>query len=109
MSTFDDFLANVANGSRDLARLSVQGFLTQAEDDLQDFLTRSRADLELWTEQLARGDLSKDEFSDLAAGLKDLAVMQALTKAGVAAANIQRLRDALIDLVIKSAFKAFLP
>jgi hypothetical protein len=80
-----------------------------ARQSLQDFLTQSRVDLELWTQQLAHGDLSEDEFADLAAGLKDLAIMQALTKAGVAAANIQRLRDVVIDLVIKSALKTFLP
>lgn len=109
MSAFDEFLDNVVVGARDLARQSLQGFVTQAEDDARDFLERSRADLQLWTEQLARGELSKDEFSDLVGGLKDLAKMRALTGAGVAAARVQRLRNALINLVIDSAFKAFVP
>jgi hypothetical protein len=35
--------------------------------------------------------------------------MRALTQAGIAAASVQRFRDAVIKLVIDTAFKSFLP
>jgi len=109
MSTFDAFFDNILSASKDLAQQTLQGFVAQAESDATDFLNQSKQQLNLWTDQLASGQLSSDEFNDLALGLKDLALMHALTQAGVAAATAQRFRDAVIKLVIDTAFKTFLP
>jgi hypothetical protein len=108
MSVFDDFLRGVVDGATNLAQQDLKDFVTQTQDDTKAFLAQSEADLRTFTHQLATGELSKDEFADLVGGLKDLAVMQALTRAGIAATRIQRLRDQLINLVVDTAFKTFL-
>lgn len=109
MSIFDAFLANIGAGAKGFAQTTLQGFVTQAKDDTSDFLNQSKQDLNDWTVALAQNQMGKDEFTDLALGLKDLAQMHALTEAGIAAAGVQRFRDALIQLVIDTAFETFLP
>ena len=109
MSKFDDFFSTVLSGAKGLAADSLHDFLTQAQDDADSFLTKSKAQLHTWTVKLADGRMSKLEFEDLVGGLEDLAAMHALTEAGVAAARVQRFRDAVIKLVIDTAFKTFLP
>jgi hypothetical protein len=109
MSAFTDFEDAVLSGAKTLAQGTFQGFVTQAENDAQNFLAQTRADLEEWTSQLASGDLTKDDFTDLVGGEKDLATLDALTQQGIGIIAIQRFRDDLINLVVQAAFKAFLP
>jgi hypothetical protein len=109
MSQFETFLSAILSGSTALAQQTLQGFLTQAKGDTVAFLNQSKQNLNDWTVQLAQGQMTKDEFADLAGGLKDLAELHALTEAGVVVASVQQFRDALIKLVIDTAFKTFLP
>jgi hypothetical protein len=109
MSKFGDFEKAVVAGAKGLAATSLKGFITEAQDDAEGFLAQHTADLRQWTSQLDAGELTKDEFADLMKGDADLAELDALTRAGVAAADLQRFRDALINLVIDAATKAFLP
>ena len=109
MSEFDQFIATVGSGAKGLAQTTLKDFVTQAQDDTRAFLAQSKQQLQDWTTQLALGQLSKLEFEVLVGGLKDLATLRALTQAGIAAADAQRFRDALITLVIDAAFKTFLP
>jgi hypothetical protein len=109
VSKFDDFTRAVLDGVPRIATGELKGLVRSAKADAQAFLDSAKEKLERRTEMLARGDLLKEDFEDLVKGQADLAVLFALTQAGVAAARLQRFRKALIDLVIKSAFKTFLP
>lgn len=108
MSKFDEFLAAVKDGAKDLARTTIQDFAASAETDARTFLDDIEDDLRRWTEQLERGELSSDEFASLLRGRVALAQMAALTAAGVALTRVQRLRDGLTDLVLKTAIDVFL-
>jgi flagellar hook-basal body complex protein FliE len=109
MSTFDDFISDVVSGAKGFASQNLKGFVEQAEGDSRDFLAKSRDELQKWTTQLAKGQITKEMFENLVQGEKDLAEMHALTEAAVSLATLQRFRDKLIDLVIDAAFKRFLP
>ncbi|MBL8895641.1 MAG: hypothetical protein JNJ53_13645 [Rhizobiales bacterium] len=109
MSKFDDFLDAVRSGVGDLAKDTLKGVINQAKEDAEDFLKRSALDLKRWSDFLATGELSKDEFEGLVKGLKSLAKMHALTVAGISIIKINRFRNAVINLVIDAAFSAFLP
>ena len=109
MGSFEDFASAVIRGSEGLAQETLNGFIVQARGDTSDFLNQSTQRLQEWSTQLGQGQMTKDEFADLVGGLKDLATMRALTQAGIAAANVQRFRNAVIKLVIDTAFKTFLP
>ena len=108
MSTFDEFIKEVIAGAKDIATKEVKGFVSQVQLDAQEFLKKTENDLKDWTQKLAKGQLSEDEFEDLVKGRKDLATFAALTAAGISLATIQRVRDKLINLVIDSAVKTFL-
>ena len=109
MSDFSDFESAIISGAKGLAQGTLTGFVTEAENDAKSFLTQAAADLQQWTSQLQAGQLTQDDFTDLVNGDKDLARLDALTQAGIALAEVQRFRDALINLVINAAFTAFLP
>jgi hypothetical protein len=109
MSQFDEFYDLVRGGVVDITKGDLKQFLQQGKADADQFLQSLQSDLKDWTKQLANGDLSKDEFDFLVRGKADLAEMHALTQAGIAAVRVQQFRDALIDLVIDSAFKVFVP
>ena len=71
----------------------------------REFVDAVRADLDEWARQLAAGKLSKSDFDFLVRGKKDLAEMNALTQAGLAAVRIERIRTASIDLITTAASK----
>ena len=60
-------------------------------------------------DQLQAGQLTQDDFTDLVNGDKDLAKLDAITQAGLALEQVQRFRDALVNLVINAAFAASTP
>jgi hypothetical protein len=107
MSRFDDFADAVIAQSRALARTELQGFEDHAQQDARAFLARAEADLKRWTAQLARGELSKQDFTDLVQAKKALAEIHALTEAGIGAARLERFRSGLLALVLDNAFKVF--
>ena len=105
MSKFDDFFQEVKGGVIDIARNEAAQFVKQASDDSQKFVDALRADLETWTRQMAAGELSLTDFEFLVKGKRDLAEMNALTQAGLAAVRIDRIRTASINLIITAASK----
>jgi hypothetical protein len=109
MSKFDQFWNGIRDGLPGLVGDFAKGAKDQAIGGMKTFLDRSRADLERWSGMLEKGDLSFDEFQSLLKGMKDAGEIRAIRVAGVTLARVQRLRDQLIDLLVKSATGAFLP
>lgn len=105
MFEFDAFLQEVRAGAVVIAQREAKDFVTQAGADADRFARTLRADLEIWTGHLAAGQMTAADFAFLVRGKKDLAEMQALTQAGLAAIRIDRIRAAVIDLVITAAGK----
>ena len=108
MADFDLFLDELKTGVADLASRTVSGYVDQALDDATFFAADARDDLEEWTAALSRGDLSEDDFKDLLAAQKAVFQMNALTQEGIALASIQRFRDGLLDLVLKTALNTLM-
>jgi|ERR1700683_2867840 hypothetical protein len=109
MALWDDFLQQVLAGLKTLATGPLASYATEIEQDGQAYLTQAKADLETWTEQLAKGDITKDDFTDNVQGDVDLAKLQALTDAGIGLEALQTLRDSMVNIVIDAAFKVLLP
>jgi hypothetical protein len=108
MADFDDFLENLKKGLEELAKKNWAEFREAAEKDGKAFVEKTKEDLRRWTKLLAQGDLSKDDFEFLVAGKKDLAEMEALRQAGLTLVRLERFQNALISLVIDTAFETFL-
>lgn len=100
---FDQFFETIKTGAVDIAKAEAADFVQQATDDGKQFLDDSKDKLIKWVKMLNDGDLDKAEFESLVRGQKDLAQMVALKQAGMAAIRIDRIRVAVIDLIITAA------
>jgi hypothetical protein len=109
MSAWDAFIAAVATGAASAARTALNGFEAEASADAKAFIAQAKTDFETWTTQVANGTLAKQDLADFIAADIALAQMTALTQAGIAASDIDRLRDALVDVIVNAAFTAFRP
>ncbi len=107
MAKFDDFWNTLKTGLGELALKNWGEVKDAAVADGQAFLNKTKADLERWTKLMGTGALTKDDFEWLVAGKKDLAEMQALEKAGLTLVRAERFQNALISLVIDTAFDTF--
>ena len=107
MANFDDFWNTLKTGLEELALKNWKEVKDAAMADGDAFLDQTKADLERWTKLLGTGALTKDDFKWLVAGKKDLAELQALEKAGLTLVRAQRFQNALISLVIDTAFDTF--
>lgn len=108
MSAFDDFRTAVIDGAGGLAKTLLKGSVKEARADAEAFVAKSATKLKKWTEQLAAGELSRDEFEALVRGQKDLAELNALTQAGIGAVKVKKFRNELTGLVVKTAFDILL-
>lgn len=84
----------------------MSGYKDFAISDSKEFLEKTKADLKKWTEELARGELSLDDFKFLVAGKKDLAELHGLKQAGLTLARIESFKNGVIDIIVNAAFNA---
>jgi len=109
MSQFDDFFDGVKAGVTPLLSEFAGGLKQDALEDVRSFLEQQAQNLRDWTAALARGEMTELEFKMLVKGSKSLLELRALRIAGVQLARLQRLRDAVINLVVDKAIGTFLP
>lgn len=107
MSNFDDFVDAIEEGVKELSKKTLKGFKDEAVTDAKAFLEASKDNLYRWTKLLAQGELSQDDFEWLVLGRKDVAELHALKQAGLALVRLDRFKNALLDLVIDTAFDVF--
>jgi len=79
-----------------------KNFRKEANDDVSNLLDNMQGKVELWTQQLANGKLSRKDFEFLVLGQKDLIKMNALQKAGMAAIRIDELKSNILNSITKS-------
>jgi hypothetical protein len=97
---------SVEDQAKALAEKVFKQYTHQAVSDVNDFIQTSRDDLKRWIEELARGEIDKEEFESLVKGQSDLAEMHALKQAGLAAVRIDSYVKGVLDIVISAAFSA---
>ena len=71
-------------------------------DDSMAFLDSIKDNLKLWTQQLASGELSTDDYEFLMLGQKDLIKMNTLKQAGITLIEADKFKNNLLDIVIKT-------
>ncbi|WP_263784264.1 hypothetical protein [Salinibacter grassmerensis] len=108
MPDIDAFLDALRDEITDLAGTHLQEMQEAALKDGEAFLNQTQDNLKRWGRLLEQGELSQDEFESLVRGQKDLAEMEALKQAGLAAVRAEQFRDALIDRIIGTAGRILL-
>src|ERR1044071_4136891 len=97
---------SIEDQAKALAEKLFKQYTRQAVSDVKDFLAKSKEDLKRWIEELARGEMDKDEFDSLVKGQADLAEMHALKQAGLAAVQIDTFVNGVLDIIVSAAFAA---
>jgi len=108
MPDFDEFLDVLKDEIVDLAKTHLEEARGLAVQDAEAFLDESKDDLKRWTHLMEAGTLSEADVKSLVRGKKDVAEMKALKQAGLAAVEIDRFRNALLDRVVGTARDFFL-
>ncbi|MEL6811904.1 MAG: hypothetical protein AAFP76_11260 [Bacteroidota bacterium] len=70
------------------------------KDDVTLFFNSSKAKLKRWTELLATGVISAEEYELLLKSQKDLVVMTSLHKAGVSSIKLGHFKNSVIKLIL---------
>jgi hypothetical protein len=105
MATFNEFWEQLKKELVEFAEYSWTDYKSAAISDGSAFLEKTKTDIERWTEMLAKGKLTRDDFEWLLVGKKDLAELEALKQAGVAKIALDRFINGLIDTIVSTAFK----
>jgi hypothetical protein len=108
MADFNDFWKELQTEIVEFADYSWKAYKAAAIKDGKAFLAKSKDDLKRWTDMLAQGNLTKDDFEWLVAGKKDLAQLVALKQKGLAQVALDRFTNGVIDTIVSTAFKVFL-
>lgn len=103
MPDFNQFSKDTLNELQGMLSKELNDHTQEALADAQDFLRRSKEDLDRWLKLLAEGKLTPADFEWLLRGKKDLAKMQALKQAGVSAARLQQFQGALVLASVQAA------
>jgi hypothetical protein len=108
MASYNKFLSALKEALGTLINDGWSDYKKAATSDSKAFLAKAKTDLERWTKLLAEGKLTEKDFAWLVKGKKDLAELEALTQAGIAAARLARFRKTLLDTVVSTAIAIFL-
>lgn len=108
MPDIDEFFNALKDEITELAETHLEEMREAAIQDGTAFLQRTRDDLKRWAHLLEKGEMSREEFESLVRGQKDLAEMEALKQAGLAAVRAERFRNALIDRIVGTASRILL-
>jgi hypothetical protein len=106
MVNIDNVLKSIEEQSKSLVEKLFKQYTQQAFTDISDFLRKSKADLERWIQELARGQIDKDEFKSVVQGQLDVAEMRALKQAGLARVRIDIFNSGVLDIVVSAVFAA---
>lgn len=101
---FEDLLKQLRNGIVALAKLTIREYVDFAKKDGEMMLEGMKEKLKRWTEKLAEGHLSKEDFLWLIESQKDLIEMNALKQAGLAAIRVDQFRSSVMNLVVDTVF-----
>ncbi len=94
---------------REIARKELGGYIGRLLADVNAFIVDAISDIRIWAIQLVAGQIDHMEFSFLIGGLSDRMTLHAISQTGAAIVTIQRIRNAVIDLIISSVIKVVLP
>ena len=87
---------------KDLVGERVADFKTEGKKDIDAFLKKSEDKLKRWTELLATGGLTLDDYKWLVESQKDLVTLEALYQAGVSKIKLGHLKNSIINTIVNT-------
>jgi hypothetical protein len=105
MIDFNRFLDTLKTDLGGVIKEFGEDFKEDILKDAEAFATKTRDDLEKWSQQLKDGEISIADFEFLVKSKKDLAEMEALKQKGLAQAKLDKLKADILDTVVGSVQK----
>lgn len=99
---FDQLKTAVVNLAKDRFR----DLIAEAASDGTSLLHTLQDDIKKYSQQLADGDITPDQFKIMLLGDEDLVKMSALTQAGLAAAAADAFKKEVFDTIINTVLSA---
>lgn len=102
MSTidFDQIYKDLQSGVVTVAEDSLKDYVGQAKKDGQLAISKLKDNLSLWAVEVETGAMSKEDLEFLLQGEEALSEMEALKQAGLAAIEIDKFKNALINMIL---------
>ena len=104
-SKWEEFIDNIKDTTGRLAKDELKNLVKNAKSDSEDFIKRQGEKLELYMNQLAGGQITKEQFEGYVLDIKDLAEMQALKMSVAAKARAQNLAMGVTNIVLDGLLK----
>ena len=108
MEDFNAFLEELKKGLLKLAGDTFKKYSKQILNDGTDFAQKLEEDIKRWTAEYSIHEITKEEFEFLVKAKKDLLEMTALKQEGLARTELNKLRNAIVELVTGTAIKVLL-
>ncbi|UOE46237.1 hypothetical protein MTO98_17700 [Mucilaginibacter sp. SMC90] len=97
---FDELYQQLQTNVISIAKASFQSYFDQAKSDGELALENMKENLQTWTAEVQNGSLTTDDLAFLLKGEEGLNEMLALKQAGLAEVQIDRFKQAIINLVV---------
>ena len=101
---FQSLFNQIKNEIIALAKEDFKTLAAEAASDGTSLLHDIENKLKKYTQQLADGEITGDDFKLLVLGNKDQVEMSALTQAGLAEAKADAFKQGIFDIIINSVF-----
>jgi len=105
MFDFDGFLSETLNELKDFIKKHWKDYKKDIVNETEEVLNESKEDIQRWVGLVAKGELSRDELEFLLQSKKELIKLKGLEQAGLSLIKIERLRDAIVCLVVENALE----
>src|ERR1051325_557954 len=106
MASFNNVFDDIKEQVGALAQHDLKNFSSEGKQDADAFLMQSRTKLEKWMQLLADKKIDEDEFRWLVESQKAAARMEALRKANAGTIQVEKFRDSVFQIVVKTAMAA---
>ena len=97
---FDQIFQNLEKGVESVAKDSVKNYVSQAKTDGKMVLNSLKTDLQRWAVEVENGAMNKEDLEFLLQGEEALDELVTLKEAGLAAVQIDKFKNGLINMII---------
>lgn len=105
MPDWKDFVNNLKEEAGSLAKSELIGLVTSTKTDADEFVRKQAEKVERYLNQLALGDITKEDFVQNMKNIQKLNEMQALKLSVAAKASAQRLTLGIQSLILDNLLK----
>lgn len=102
---FDKLFDTLKEEITNLALKTFKEYKNEAKKDASDIMDKLKDNLKDWTQQVAKGEMSKKDLEFLLLGQKEVIEMNALKQVGLSMIKIDQFQHSLLKLIADTVSK----